>query len=61
MTTIRRFTCDDLFRFNNINLDSLTETVSCQEEEKEGKKKRVEEEEKRRREEHNKPSTLQQQ
>lgn len=28
MTTIRRFTCDDLFRFNNINLDALTETVS---------------------------------
>ncbi|GAM29205.1 hypothetical protein SAMD00019534_123810 [Acytostelium subglobosum LB1] len=26
MTTIRRFTCDDLFRFNNINLDYLTET-----------------------------------
>eukprot|EP00026_Physarum_polycephalum_P020612 Phypoly_transcript_23309.p1 GENE.Phypoly_transcript_23309~~Phypoly_transcript_23309.p1 ORF type:complete len:188 (+),score=13.25 Phypoly_transcript_23309:46-564(+) len=28
MTTIRRFTCDDLFRFNNINLDHLTETFN---------------------------------
>lgn len=28
MTTIRRFTCDDLFRFNNVNLDSLTETFN---------------------------------
>ena len=27
MTTIRRFTTDDLFRFNNVNLDELTETV----------------------------------
>lgn len=27
MTTQRRFTCDDLFTFNNINLDVLTETV----------------------------------
>ncbi|KAN0015691.1 hypothetical protein ACTFIV_002206 [Dictyostelium citrinum] len=26
MTTIRRFVCDDLFKFNNINLDYLTET-----------------------------------
>lgn len=26
MTTIRPFTCDDLFRFNNVNLDPLTET-----------------------------------
>eukprot|EP01132_Coremiostelium_polycephalum_P002822 gene2822-3507_t len=26
MTTIRRFVCDDLFKFNNINLDFLTET-----------------------------------
>ncbi|XP_064411822.1 N-alpha-acetyltransferase 20 isoform X4 [Latimeria chalumnae] len=26
MTTLRAFTCDDLFRFNNINLDPLTET-----------------------------------
>ncbi|KAI8799514.1 acyl-CoA N-acyltransferase [Cladochytrium replicatum] len=26
MTTLRRFTADDLFRFNNINLDPLTET-----------------------------------
>eukprot|EP00854_Cymbomonas_tetramitiformis_P000551 gene551-944_t len=28
MTTIRRFTCDDLFTFNNVNLDVLTETVA---------------------------------
>ena len=28
MTTVRRFNCDDLFRFNNINLDPLTETYS---------------------------------
>ena len=26
MTTIRRFCADDLFTFNNINLDPLTET-----------------------------------
>ncbi len=26
MTTIRQFTCDDLFRFNPVNLDPLTET-----------------------------------
>jgi len=26
--TLRRFTCDDLLRFNNINMDVLTETVS---------------------------------
>uniref|UniRef100_A0A2C9JJ74 N-alpha-acetyltransferase 20 n=1 Tax=Biomphalaria glabrata TaxID=6526 RepID=A0A2C9JJ74_BIOGL len=26
MTTIRSFRCDDLFRFNNVNLDPLTET-----------------------------------
>lgn len=26
MTTIRPFTCDDLFIFNNVNLDPLTET-----------------------------------
>ncbi|XP_064600655.1 N-alpha-acetyltransferase 20-like [Liolophura sinensis] len=26
MTTIRPFTCDDLFKFNNVNLDPLTET-----------------------------------
>ncbi|XP_076463985.1 N-alpha-acetyltransferase 20-like [Babylonia areolata] len=26
MTTIRQFTCDDLFKFNNVNLDPLTET-----------------------------------
>jgi len=25
MTTLRQFTCDDLFRFNDINLDPLTE------------------------------------
>eukprot|EP00741_Cyanophora_paradoxa_P005225 tig00000865_g5065.t1 len=28
MTSLRRFTCDDLFRFNNINLDKLTETYN---------------------------------
>ena len=28
MTTIRRFTCDDLFTFNNVNLDVLTETYN---------------------------------
>ena len=27
MTTIRRFTCDDLFTFNRVNLDYFTETV----------------------------------
>ena len=27
MTTIRRFTCDDLFTFNDVNMDVLTETV----------------------------------
>lgn len=27
MTTTRRFVCDDLFKFNNVNLDVLTETV----------------------------------
>lgn len=26
MTTIRQFCCDDLFKFNNINLDPFTET-----------------------------------
>eukprot|EP01112_Ceratiomyxa_fruticulosa_P005312 TRINITY_DN1592_c0_g1_i5.p1 TRINITY_DN1592_c0_g1~~TRINITY_DN1592_c0_g1_i5.p1 ORF type:complete len:196 (-),score=34.04 TRINITY_DN1592_c0_g1_i5:119-640(-) len=26
MTSLRRFKCDDLFTFNNINLDALTET-----------------------------------
>ena len=26
MTTIRQFSCDDLFKFNNINLDPWTET-----------------------------------
>ena len=25
MTTLRQFTCDDLFKFNGINLDPLTE------------------------------------
>ena len=28
MTTLRPFTCDDLFHFNNINLDPLTETYN---------------------------------
>ena len=28
MTTMRRFTCDDLFTFNNVNLDILTETYN---------------------------------
>lgn len=28
MTTLRRFTCDDLFTFNSVNLDYFTETVS---------------------------------
>lgn len=28
MTTIRRFTCDDLFRFNDVNLDWYTETYN---------------------------------
>jgi hypothetical protein len=28
MTTLRRFTCDDLFSFNNVNLDALTETYN---------------------------------
>lgn len=27
MTTTRVFSCDDLFKFNNINFDKLTETV----------------------------------
>lgn len=26
MTTLRQFTCNDMFRFNPINLDPLTET-----------------------------------
>lgn len=30
MTTIRPFTCDDLFRFANVNLDPLTETYGIQ-------------------------------
>jgi len=28
MTTIRRFTCDDLFTFNDVNMDVLTETYN---------------------------------
>lgn len=28
MTSLRRFRCTDLFRFNHVNLDHLTETVS---------------------------------
>ncbi|KAF8065666.1 NAA20 [Scenedesmus sp. PABB004] len=28
MTTLRRFTCNDLFTFNNVNLDILTETYN---------------------------------
>ena len=28
MTTLRPFSCEDLFRFNNINLDPLTETYN---------------------------------
>ena len=27
MTSLRRFTADDLFKFGNVNLDHLTETV----------------------------------
>jgi N-terminal acetyltransferase B complex catalytic subunit len=27
MTSTRKFKCEDLFRFNNVNLDVLTETV----------------------------------
>lgn len=27
MTSTRKFRCEDLFRFNNVNLDVLTETV----------------------------------
>jgi hypothetical protein len=27
MTTVRRFCCDDLLRFANVNVDHLTETV----------------------------------
>lgn len=27
MTSIRRFTCSDLFTFNAVNLDYFTETV----------------------------------
>jgi ribosomal protein S18 acetylase RimI-like enzyme len=28
MTSLRRFTCNDLFTFNNVNLDALTETYN---------------------------------
>ncbi|XP_050538313.1 N-alpha-acetyltransferase 20 isoform X2 [Daktulosphaira vitifoliae] len=28
MTTLRPFNCDDLFKFNNVNLDTLTETYA---------------------------------
>lgn len=28
MTTTRRFTADDLFKFNNVNLDFYTETYN---------------------------------
>ena len=28
MTTLRRFTAEDLFHFNNVNLDHLTETYN---------------------------------
>ncbi|GIL55038.1 hypothetical protein Vafri_10687 [Volvox africanus] len=28
MTTLRRFTCNDLFTYNNVNLDILTETYN---------------------------------
>jgi N-terminal acetyltransferase B complex catalytic subunit len=28
MTTVRRFVCDDLFTYNNVNLDILTETYN---------------------------------
>ena len=30
MTTLRRFRCEDLFRFNHVNLDHLTETYNLQ-------------------------------
>jgi hypothetical protein len=30
MTTLRPFVADDLFKFNHINLDPLTETYSMQ-------------------------------
>ena len=29
MTSTRRFTCNDLFHFNGVNLDYFTETVLC--------------------------------
>ena len=28
MTSLRPFRCDDLFRFNNVNVDVLTETFN---------------------------------
>jgi len=28
MTTLRQFTCNDMFRFNRVNLDKLTETYN---------------------------------
>jgi hypothetical protein len=28
MTSLRRFTCNDLFQYNNVNLDVLTETYN---------------------------------
>ena len=28
MTTLRPFRCEDLFRYNNVNLDPLTETYN---------------------------------
>ena len=28
MTTLRTFTCEDLFRYNTVNLDPLTETYN---------------------------------
>lgn len=28
MTSLRRFTCEDLFTFNSVNLDVLTETYN---------------------------------
>lgn len=28
MTTLRPFRCDDLFHYNNVNLDPLTETYN---------------------------------
>ena len=28
MTTVRPFTCRDLFKYNNVNVDPLTETYN---------------------------------